>query len=71
LEVKRRKTGKGNQINFSRILYMMENFGDPKGAEQPFLGIAYAQPSGYLYWYKPNPKKGNTFPCPSGPSSFI
>lgn len=50
---------------------MTEKFGDPKGAEQPFLGIAYAQPSGYLYWYKPNPKKGNTFPCPSGPSSFI
>ena len=39
---------------------MTENFGDPKGAEQPFSGIAYAQPSGYLYWYKPNPKKGNT-----------
>ncbi len=40
----------------------MENFGDPKGAEQPFLGIAYAQPSGNFYWYKPSPKKREYLP---------
>ena len=51
---------------------MTEKFGDPKGAEQPFLGIAYAQPSGNSIGTNQTPKKGiPSLVLQAPPPSFV